>query len=543
MRRAVCECVQALALALVVALTGLSQARAQPSAPADADAFPDPWTRQGRNPDGTKILGGWKANIKYWPGLAELRYHDLDQHNMAYFCGGVMIAPEWLLTAAHCVAPWKTDAASGEPYSDLAKDLRNKLGPMGRGRVEVVVGLDDVTKEDAGSVFAVKEWHAHRNYTSALNQIADQRDCGLGECPAKIGFDIALVRIKGSYGGPLARVSGSSQDDPPEDLRYPVMIAGFGRTSASEENPEPIRSGDLRVLAASRELLETLIPTVSRSRCQSLYQRHSYKIRSEQICAADQSIKGRDSCQGDSGGPMVAFDRNNRPYVVGLTSWGIGCAQAGNPGVYTRVSSFHDWLLSLGARPTGVLPQDRVDWSERTRVWSAVARLKRAGELAVGICESGEDLSCPRIIDQLPRKGNLLALKIKSRMGGNLVVVLIRRDGRVQQLFPGKSGTAYEPFRLQANRDFMVPNPATSSNSKGFAYDWDIDNAKLVAVLLPAAAGNALVDQAEAEIRAASDGEAGMVRDRERYIAAIAAAASATRNTSGVAMIDLRTNM
>lgn len=57
------------------------------------------------------------------------------------------------------------------------------------------------------------------------------------------------------------------------------------------------------------------------------------------ICAGE---KGKDSCQGDSGGPMV----DSAGKQVGVVSWGIGCALAGYPGVYARVSTYADWISS-----------------------------------------------------------------------------------------------------------------------------------------------------------------------------------------------------
>jgi trypsin len=54
------------------------------------------------------------------------------------------------------------------------------------------------------------------------------------------------------------------------------------------------------------------------------------------FCAGVQSTGGKDSCQGDSGGPII--DKSTR-VLLGLVSWGEGCAQAGKPGVYTRVGS------------------------------------------------------------------------------------------------------------------------------------------------------------------------------------------------------------
>ena len=57
---------------------------------------------------------------------------------------------------------------------------------------------------------------------------------------------------------------------------------------------------------------------------------------------AGQPKGGKDSCQGDSGGPFVCAD-DNKPVLVGITSWGFGCAEKEHPGVYAEVSSTQIW--------------------------------------------------------------------------------------------------------------------------------------------------------------------------------------------------------
>ena len=52
---------------------------------------------------------------------------------------------------------------------------------------------------------------------------------------------------------------------------------------------------------------------------------------------------GKDACQGDSGGPLICL-RDDQPVLVGIVSWGIGCAEEGYPGIYTNVYKFIDWI-------------------------------------------------------------------------------------------------------------------------------------------------------------------------------------------------------
>ena len=58
-------------------------------------------------------------------------------------------------------------------------------------------------------------------------------------------------------------------------------------------------------------------------------------------------VGGKDTCQGDSGGGLYSYDSNIQRYVVvGITSYGYGCAEAGYPGIYTRISYFYNWIMA-----------------------------------------------------------------------------------------------------------------------------------------------------------------------------------------------------
>lgn len=86
------------------------------------------------------------------------------------------------------------------------------------------------------------------------------------------------------------------------------------------------------------QLQKVDVPIVSRTTCKSNY--NDSEVTNNMICAG-LTQGGKDSCQGDSGGPIV--DTSTR-VLIGLVSWGEGCAAAGKPGVYTRVSTLLSFI-------------------------------------------------------------------------------------------------------------------------------------------------------------------------------------------------------
>ena len=84
--------------------------------------------------------------------------------------------------------------------------------------------------------------------------------------------------------------------------------------------------------SSSNQLRTATVPTVSDTSCSGSY--GSRYVRSDMVCAGYAS-GGVDTCQGDSGGPLLIGGR-----LAGITSWGDGCAAAGSPGVYTRLTTF-----------------------------------------------------------------------------------------------------------------------------------------------------------------------------------------------------------
>lgn len=102
---------------------------------------------------------------------------------------------------------------------------------------------------------------------------------------------------------------------------------------------------------------------------------HRKDVEGNEICAG-YSNGGRDACQGDSGGPLFCRSESNAPeyYLAGIVSHGEGCARENEPGVYTRVALFVEWIsemekkgleMSLSRITRTECPGFRCDWDAR----------------------------------------------------------------------------------------------------------------------------------------------------------------------------------
>lgn len=97
--------------------------------------------------------------------------------------------------------------------------------------------------------------------------------------------------------------------------------------------------------ATTSLLQEVTLPIVNSQKCVDLYGANKFD-KSKMLCAGVDG-GGKDACQGDSGGPLIINWNDKDPttqFLIGITSWGIGCARAGKMGVWINIASIISWI-------------------------------------------------------------------------------------------------------------------------------------------------------------------------------------------------------
>jgi secreted trypsin-like serine protease len=406
----------------------------------------------------TKIVGGNGAKLAHWPAQAVLRFKDPAKGQVFYFCGGTAIAPTWILTAAHCFDDVKRSDASA--YVNVAP-----RGTLRGWRVEIVLGRDDLEAVQPSEVFEVKNVVIREGYTSASDS----------------GHDIALVNLKTAWNGPVGRLSLSGSAEPTDATSY---AAGFGALQSGAQPPwKRAKNGEM-IAVSSAILQEVSLPLVPTQTCRAQYhskpQYRNAKIGFEQVCAGYE--RGRkDTCQGDSGGPLVYYDKNKCPKQIGVVSWGDDCASEKAYGIYTRVSSYRDWILHHVPEAAFSADEQRPTNASDQALGAALNELEEIlasgkNRVRVGI-SSGSQV----------KLGGLFSFNVDSEVAGRLVVLDVNASGEVVQIFPNRHVTSGDARFVDKGKPVAIPDPTnpTYRGLTGFRAVEPLGRGRLIAIVVP----------------------------------------------------------
>jgi len=302
------------------------------------------------------IVGGVEATPFAYPWMVALVTEIRGE--IYQFCAGTLISDRYIVTASHCV----------------------EAGYV----MKAVIGRHNLADESTGAIVDVEEMITHPDYNPdsmtadiAILKLAQRVDyepidlitaelattyvqpnqevqiLGWGLTAEKNYREINLMGVQGSE-------SSSSINNNENDNNNMEEISNAILDSKIELNEE-IESKWVVAASGSSVLRTLFVPLVSRDECNAGYysETHMRPILPDQLCAGIPQ-GGQDSCQGDSGGPVIQTIQG-KPYLVGVVSWGIGCARPNLYGVYSRVSTYLDWvhnrmLLDVSFSATGNTP-------------------------------------------------------------------------------------------------------------------------------------------------------------------------------------------
>jgi len=249
-----------------------------------------------------QIAGGSKARAGEFPWQVALLYADEADAFEAQFCGGTLIGPDWVVTAAHCVYDRRVEPAES---------------------IDVLVGTTRLGR--GGRRVDVRRIVVHPRYRerSGVNDIALlQLAAPVAERPLPL-----LTR------GREARLAAAGTL---------AIATGWGSTVA-------------RGARYPRDLRKVALPIVTNRVCNDR-RAHDGDVTAAMLCAGF-AAGGKDTCDGDSGGPLIVPDGHGGAVLAGVTSWGARCAAPRKYGVYTRVARYAGWIERVVSAPRRAVRQ------------------------------------------------------------------------------------------------------------------------------------------------------------------------------------------
>ncbi|XP_032227628.2 CUB and peptidase domain-containing protein 2 isoform X1 [Nematostella vectensis] len=250
----------------------------------------------------TRVISGSEALLGEWPWQAWLHL----QHT-GFICGGSLVAPGWVLTAAHCI------------LSDDASKYKVVLGDVDRKKIEGSEQMIDVA-------MVIK----HYTYGNPVPNTNDVTLLKLRDYPTKTDFvnTVCLPQYMDHV-----------------EIGKDCFITGWGRSYYPGPTANKLQQADLRVVS-NRACSERHMGSKNMR-----LENGTWRVTETMLCAGDAGKTGKNGCNGDSGGPFVCRNTAGQWVLQGVVSWGDPeCSSANHFSVFARVSVLRHWIDKVIAR-------------------------------------------------------------------------------------------------------------------------------------------------------------------------------------------------
>ena len=249
------------------------------------------------------IVGGNDCDIEDYPWQAALSVN-------GYVCGASIINDYWILTAAHCV---EDNSGVNDP-----EDITVYVGSS-----STYAGM----YSSGGDEYDVEQVISHQSFGNYAS----------GGYGGGMNHDIALLKLTSAIVfnddvQPISIICADQVSAGAQDVGVMTNITGWGNTTQGGNSSNILQYIEVPIIANND-------PDVDYSGFQNPNPNTQFLAGTVQ--------GGMDSCQGDSGGPVVVRNVENTEWLlIGITSWGDGCANVGYPGVYTKLSYYVNWIVT-----------------------------------------------------------------------------------------------------------------------------------------------------------------------------------------------------
>lgn len=257
-----------------------------------------------RNASSFRILGGSESQLGAWPWMVVLGYQNADKNDSSvqWLCGGTLISNTHVLTSATCVTKTGNKVLTVARLGEL--DLDNMINDRAKP-------LDILIER-----IIYHEGYDTQKYNNNIALLVLTKSVTFNKLiqPICLPVSLDMKKVEKSHNMPF--------------------VAGWGSINASPQNND----------MSSTSLMEVQVPISNLTACKQAYTSFKTVIDDKVICAGYPE-GGKDSCRGDSGGPLM-WSKRKQFYLIGIVSYGFKeCGHPGYPGVYTKVSSYMDWIL------------------------------------------------------------------------------------------------------------------------------------------------------------------------------------------------------